>query len=156
MILILLSFSLSYFFYDLYHVYRERSLMFLVHHSISISFILIFLYLDFSTIIITNLLISEFTTPFLNIWTIAKQKRYPIFNKINKFFTYFYIFCRGTILPIFTIYSTRIIYQSNTSLFFFNLLFSMGILLNVGNILWSRNLWNGYIKWERKQSDKKN
>jgi len=152
----IITFSLSYFFYDLYHVYRLKSYMFLVHHSLSILFIWFFFYLNFSTIILMNLLISEFTTPLLNVWILTKEKKYPIFYQINGFFTYFYIFIRGIILPIFTIYSMITMYnEEKMHKVFFYLLSCMGMVINVGNLLWSKNLFIGYLKWKKKQSEKK-
>lgn len=146
--LFLLDLSMSYFLWDYYYVFLYKSIPFFIHHTMGITYLLIFKYQPLAGLFLYSIFLPEITTPFLNLWSLSKMKKYPLFNIINTPFTYFYIFMRVFCITGFNTYAFLHLFYSNIidKKILFTLLCITGIY-TFGNITWSSQLLNGYKKW---------
>ena len=145
---ILLNLSLSYFIWDFYYVYLYKSLPFFIHHTMGISFLLIFKTQPLAGVFLISIFLPEVTTPLLNVWQLSKMKKYKIFDKINTFFTFSYIFVRVGLISIFNIYCFNKLLNSDklNNKIVYSLL-GISIIYTFGNFSWSWKLFQGFKKW---------
>lgn len=147
----LVNLSLSYFVWDFYYIYKNSDYLFFIHHTLGIIYMMFFRNYPLSNLFMISILLPEITTPFLNLWSIGKKKKYNYFNKINSIFTFYYIFVRIFCIIPFSVYSFIEIY--NSQLIPKNVTFSLVGLTCFycfGNIMWSLKLVKGYNKWLKK------
>jgi len=150
--LTLLDMSLSYFMWDFYYIYLHNSKMFLVHHLLSIFYMLMFRSYPLANAYLVSIFLPEVTTPLLNMWTIGRMKKYEYFDKINGFFTYFYIAVRVFSIIPFSVYAFMELYNSDHIPNYVALILgAVSIIYSMGNITWSKNLYRGYKKWSLKR-----
>ena len=147
----LINLSLSYFIWDFYYICSHYDYLIFIHHTLGIIYMMIFKSYPLSNLFMVSILLPEITTPLLNIWSLGKIKKYNYFDKINTFFTCFYIFIRIFCIIPFSIYSFIELY--NSSLIPKEVTLSLIGLTGFycfGNIMWSRKIVKGYKKWLRK------
>jgi len=150
--IILVDLALSYFIWDLYYVYLHSDYVYLIHHVLGIIYMIVFKNFPLANLFMISIFLPEITTPFLNLWTLGKIKKYSYFEYINHFFTFFYIFVRVFMIITFNVYAFNDIYYSehipqNITLF----LIAVTSIYCFGNIMWSRKLFKGYKKWSERQ-----
>ena len=144
----LVDLSMSYFLWDYYYVYLYKSVPFFIHHTMGIAYMLIFKYQPLGGLFLYSIFLPEVTTPMLNLWTLCKIKKYPLFDLINAPFTYFYIFMRVFCITGFNTFGLLTMLYSNKidRKIIYTLLGISGIY-TFGNVTWSNQLYNGYKKW---------
>lgn len=149
---ILLNLSLSYFIWDFYYVYLYNSIPFFIHHTMGISFLLIFKTQPLAGVFLISIFLPEVTTPLLNVWQLSKMKKYKIFDKINTFFTFSYIFVRVGLISTFNIYCfNKLLNSDKLDNKIVYLLLGISFIYTFGNFSWSLKLFRGYKKWYLKK-----
>ena len=144
----LVNLSLSYFIWDFYYIFLHSDYLFLIHHTLSIIYMLVFRNYPMSNLFMISILLPEITTPFLNLWTLGKIKKYNYFNRINSIFTFYYIFIRIFCIIPFNVYAFIQIYNSHLIPRYITYsLAGLTCLYCFGNIMWSNKLVKGYNKW---------
>lgn len=147
----LVNLSLSYFIWDFYYIYLHTDYLFFIHHTLGIIYMMFFRNYPMSNLFMISILLPEITTPLLNVWSIGKIKKYNYFNRINTFFTCYYIFVRIFCIIPFNIYAFMEIYNSSLIPKEVTLsLMGLTCFYCFGNIMWSRKLVKGYKKWLKK------
>ena len=117
-----------------------------------ISFLLIFKTQPLAGVFLISIFLPEITTPLLNVWQLSKMKKYEIFNKINTFFTFSYIFVRVGLISICNSYCfNKLLNSDKIDNKIVYLLLGTSSIYTFGNFSWSWKLFQGYKKWYLKK-----
>ena len=99
--------------------------------------------------------LGEITNPVLIIWTLTKKYKLPLFDKINPFFTYFFILIRGFVVPIVTYFFIYLLFQEYPVDIYLISFTIVSKILVFGSLYWVKNLYKGYQKYKLKKENMK-
>lgn len=151
-----LLFGLSYFTsHTLYLLTNHEYTVFLIHHFLVSSGLLLVLYLEqAATVMVISYLMGEITNPLQLTWQTSKELGYlDFYKKISPFFTVTFIAVRCIIVPYISYYlDLAIWYKTNLNTIFKVILITLGIGMNIAGFVWSCWLVTGYLKFRNKTS----
>jgi len=104
------------------------------------------------------IVMGEVTNPLQNVWFISKDvpALESVYLVISPIFTYFFIVCRCFIGPVL---SADVVYfcvglPNSFGLVVGSVFSVLCIGVNIGGLMWSRGLWQGYRKFRAKNANK--
>lgn len=150
--------SLGYFVFDTLNVMiRDFSWEFLFHHVCSIGYWLSCYYLNRGGYYgMLAGFVGEITNPVQIIWTFAKKNQLTkLYNFLSPIFTFYFITIRCLVIPVLTvIMNYHMWYHSTAPVYWKCGWITSSWLMNFGSWMWCYMLWNGYMKFKKREQEK--